>query len=129
VLLQVIGVGGRRPVHKVKVDVVGLEILERRGDALFDALMPGVVKLGGDPDLFTRDTRVLDTETDLSLVAVGEGSINVTVASEESGLDGFANLVGLGLPGTETDSGSLSTLHLLVSSTCSAQTGRCNIRC
>ena len=57
--------------------------------------MPWVVKLGGDPDLLTGDTRVLDTETNLSLVAVGEGSVNVTVASEESGLDGFANLVGL----------------------------------
>ena len=128
-LLEVVGAGARGPVHEVEVDVVNAEVLERRGDALFHTLVPGVVKLGGNPDLFTRDTRVLDTETDLSLVAVGEGSVNVTVASEESGLDGFANLVGLGLPGTETDSGSLSTLHLLVSSTCSAQTGRCNIRC
>jgi hypothetical protein len=117
VLLEVIGVGGRRPVHKVKVDVVGLEVLERRGDALFDALVPGVVELGGDPDLLTGDTRVLDTETNLSLVAVGEGSVNVTVTSEESGLDSFANLVGLGLPGTETDSGNLSTL-LVVSLSC-----------
>ena len=106
-------------MHKVKVDVVGLEVLERRGDALFDALVPWVVKLGGDPDLLTGDTRVLDTETNFGLVAVGEGGVDVTVASEESGLDGFANLVGLGLPGTETDSGNLSTLHLLVSSTCS----------
>ena len=57
--------------------------------------MPWVVKLGGDPDLLTGDTRVLDTETNLSLVAVGESGVDVTVASEESGLDGFANLVGL----------------------------------
>jgi hypothetical protein len=110
VLLEIIGIGGRRPVHEVKVDVVGLEVLERRGDTLFDALVPGVVKLGSDPDLLTGDTRVLDTETNLSLVAVGESSVNVTVTSEESGLDSLANLVGLGLPGTETDSGNLSTL-------------------
>ena len=82
-------------MHEVKVDVVGLEVLERGGDALFDALVPWVVKLGGDPDLLTGDTRVLDTETNLSLVAVGESSVDVTVTSEESGLDGFANLVGL----------------------------------
>ena len=103
-------------LHEVKVNVVGLEVLERRGDALFDALVPGVVKLGGDPDLLTRDTRVLDAETDLSLVAVGEGSVNVTVASEKSGLDGLANLVGLRLPGTQTDSGNLSTLCLVSTS-------------
>jgi hypothetical protein len=113
VLLEVIGVGGRRPVHKVKVDVVGLEVLERRGDALFDALVPGVVKLGGDPDLLTGDTGVFDTETNLSLIAVGEGSVDVTVTSEESSLDSFANLVGLGLPGTETDGGNLSTLLVI----------------
>jgi hypothetical protein len=129
VLLQVLGVGGRRPVHEVKVDVVGLEVLQRRGDTLFDALVPGVVKLGGNPDLLTGDTRVLDTETDLSLVAVGEGSVDVTVASEESGLDSFANLVGLGLPGTETDSGNLSTLHFLVSLSRSLCIEHPNIRC
>ena len=82
-------------MHQVQVDVVGLEILERRVDALFDALVPWVVKLGGNPDLLTGDTRVLDAETDLSLVAVGQGSVDVAVTSEESGLDGFANLVGL----------------------------------
>jgi hypothetical protein len=100
-------------VHQVQIDVVGLEILERRGNALLDALVPGVVKLGGDPDLFTGDARVLDTETDLVLVAVGKSSVNVAVASEESSLDGLANLVGLGLPGTETDGGDLSTLYFV----------------
>jgi hypothetical protein len=128
VLLEVVGVGGRRPVHKVKVDIVGLEVLERRGDTLFDALVPGVVKLGGDPDLLAGDTRVLDTETDLSLVAVGESSVNVTVTSEESGLDSLANLVGLGLPGTETDGGNLSTL-LVVRLSRSLWIESYNIRC
>lgn len=116
-LLEVAGIGRAGPVHQVKVDVVGLKVLERRGNALFDALVPGVVELGGDPDLLTGNTRVLDTETDLVLVTVGKSSVNVTVASEESSLDGLAHLVGLGLPGTETDGGDLSTL-LLVSSCC-----------
>lgn len=110
-LLEVIGVGGRGPVHQVQVDVVGLEILERRVDALFDAFVPWVVELGGDPDLLAGDTGVLDTLTDLSLVAVGKGGINVAVAGEESGLDSIPDLVGLGLPGTETDGRNLSTLR------------------
>jgi hypothetical protein len=115
-------------VHKVQVDVVGLEVLERRGDALFDALVPWVVKLGSDPDLLTGDTGVLDTETNLSLVAVGESSVNVTVTSEESGLDSLANLVGLRLPGTETDGGNLSTL-LVVRLSRSLWIECYNIRC
>ena len=72
--------------------------------------MPGVVKLGGDPDLLSRDAGVLDTLANLGLVAVCEGSVDVAVASEEGSLDGLTNLVGLGLPGTETNSGNLSAL-------------------
>lgn len=128
VLLEVGRVGGRRPVlkgvrpvpdvkshyfayHQVEVDVVSAEGLEGRLNALLDALVPWVVKLGGDPDLLTGDTRVLDTETDLVLVAVGKSSVNVPVASEESGLDGVADLVRLALPGTQTNSWDLSTLR------------------
>jgi hypothetical protein len=95
VLLEIIGVGGRRPVHKIQVNIVCLQVLERRGYALFNTLVPGIVQLGGDPNVLARHTRVLDAETDLSLVAVGQSSVNVAVASEESGLDGFANLIGL----------------------------------
>ncbi|KAG9680308.1 Aldo/keto reductase, partial [Aureobasidium melanogenum] len=97
----------------VQIDVVGLEVLERRGNALLDALVPGVVKLGGNPDVLAGNAGVLDTKTDLVLVAVGKSSVNVTVAGEESSLDGLANLVGLGLPGTETDGGDLSTLYFV----------------
>lgn len=111
VLLKIGRVGGRGPVNKVEVDVVGAEVLEGRGDALFHTLVPGVVKLSGDPDLLSGDARVLDTLADLVLVAVGEGSVDVAVSSEEGSLDGIADLVGLGLPGTQTNSGHLSTLQ------------------
>lgn len=110
VLLEVLGVGRRGPVDEVEVNVVGAEVLERRGDALLDVLVPWVVKLGGDPDLLTGDARVLDALANLVLVAVGEGSVDVAVASVKGGLDGNANLVGLGLPGTETNSWDLSAL-------------------
>lgn len=95
VLLEVVGVGGGWPVHKVQVNVVNTEVLERRGDALFDTLVPWVVKLGCDPNLLTGDTRVLDSLTDLGLVAVCESGIDVAVTSEESSLDGLTDLVGL----------------------------------
>lgn len=111
VLLEVGGVGGRGPVDQVEVDVVGTEVLEGRGDALFDTLVPRVVELGGDPDLLTRNAGVLDALTDLGLVAVCESSVDVAVSSEERSLDGLTNLVGLGLPGAQANSGHLCTLE------------------
>lgn len=113
VLLEIIRVGGRRPVHQVEVNVVDAEILERRGDTLFNALVPWVVELGGDPDLLTGNTRVLDTLTNLGLVAVSESSVDVTITGEESGLDGLANLVGLRLPCAETNGWDFGALCMI----------------
>lgn len=107
VLLQVLRGGGAGPVHEVQVDVVGAEVLETLGDALLDTLVPRVVELGGEPDLVTGNTRGLDALTNLLLVAIGERSVDVAVAGAESGLDGVAHLVGLGLPGAQANSGDL----------------------
>ncbi len=41
--------------------------------------MPGVVELGGDPDLATGNARVLDTLADLCFVAIREGAIPLSV--------------------------------------------------
>lgn len=82
-------------MHEVQVNVVGIERFERRSDALFDTLVPWVVELSGDPDLFTWDTRVLDSLSDLVLVAVSKSSVDVAVSSEKGGLDSVANLVWL----------------------------------
>ena len=57
--------------------------------------MPWVVELGGDPDLLTGDTRVLDTLADFLLVAICKRSVDVTVAALESSLDSFADLTRL----------------------------------
>lgn len=118
-------------MDQVQVDIVHFEVLKGRGDALFNTLVPWVIKLRGHPDLdagqsvfrclkqpfrrdahlLARDTGVLDALADLMLIAIGKGSVNVPVAGVQSCLDGFANLVGLGLPGAETDSWDLSTLR------------------
>ena len=58
VLLQVLGVAGGGPVHEVEVHIVGLEVLEGRGNALLDTLVPWVVELGGEPNLFSGYARV-----------------------------------------------------------------------
>jgi hypothetical protein len=93
--------------HEVQVNVVDAKGLQRAGNALFDALVPWVVELGGDPDLLAGNTRVLDTLANLLLVAVGKSCIDVAVAGLERSLDGFANFTRLRLPSSEADRGDL----------------------
>ena len=38
-------------MHEVKVDIVQLQVGQGLGDALFDTLVPRVVKLSSNPDL------------------------------------------------------------------------------
>ena len=59
-------------------------------------MMPCVVQLGRDPDLFSWDTGVLDTKTNFMLVAVRERSVDVTVACVEGCFDCFADFIGGG---------------------------------
>lgn len=109
VLRQVIGVGGAGPVNQVEVDVVGAEVLERGIDSLSNALVPGVVQLGGDPDLVAGHTGVLNTGTNLGLVAVSQSSVNVAVPGEKGVSHSNADLIRLGLPCSQTDSRDLVT--------------------
>jgi hypothetical protein len=55
--------------------------------------VPWVVELCGDPDLLTGNAGVLDTLTDLLLVAVGKSGIDVAVTALKSGLDSVADLM------------------------------------
>lgn len=73
-LLQVVGVSRAGPVDQVEVDIVEAKALERRVNALGDTVVPGVVKLGGNPDLLTGNARVTDTVTNLGLVAVSQST-------------------------------------------------------
>ncbi len=62
-------------------------------------MMPCIVQLGGHPDLFSGDTTVLNTLSHLSLVAIGEGSVNVTISVLQGDFDGMADFIRMGLPG------------------------------
>ena len=107
VVLLLAGDGGAGPVHEVQVDVVGAELGQAVSDGLGDTLVVGVVELGGQPDLVAGNARGLDALAYFFLVAVGGGSVNVTVAGLEGGLNGGTDLSGLGLPCSETDGGDL----------------------
>lgn len=116
-------------MDQIEVDIVKTKALERGVNALLDTVVPGVVQLGGHPDLFTRDTRLLDTLANLCFVAIGKSTVhplvnichgeldvwivkyhlrvNVTVSLGQGNLHGLLDLVGLGLPGTQTDGRNL----------------------
>lgn len=66
----IVALGTHVPVEEVEVKVLELEVLQSVLDGELDVL--GVVvkleELGGDPELLTGDTRVLDTLANLGLV-------------------------------------------------------------
>lgn len=103
----VIGVGRAGPVDQVEVNVVDAQVLQRGGNSLLDAVVPGVVQLGGEPDLLAGHAGVPNTSANLSLVAVGQRGVDVAVALQQGVLDSLTDLIGLGLPGSQTDGGDL----------------------
>lgn len=96
-------------MNKVQVDVVNTEVLEGGVNTLLHTVVPGVVELSGEPDLLAGHARVLNTGTNLSLVAVSKGSVDVTVTLQQGILDSDPDLIGLGLPGTQANGGDLVT--------------------
>jgi hypothetical protein len=94
-------------VDKVKVEVVEAKlskaVVEGRGDIVGPVLR--VPELGCDEEVLTLDTLAecpLESLSDLLLVAIDLGKINVLVASLESLVDGGLDLTGLGLPCSKT---------------------------
>jgi hypothetical protein len=124
-LLEILRNRRAGPVHQVQIDVIRLQILQRGRDAILDTLVPRVIELGSDPNLFARHTRVDNSLANLRFVTVSKGTgsplekgrkrwdpspflrIDMAVASQQSVLDCHANFVGLRLPGAETDTGHL----------------------
>lgn len=76
-LLQIVGVGRAGPVDEVEVDIVQAKALKGRVNALLNAVVPGVVQLGGDPDLTARDAGVSDAVTNLGLIAICKSAMPV----------------------------------------------------
>ncbi len=93
------------PVHEVKVEVLYAELVKGVLNGLTNVVVVVLEELGGDPDLLTGNTRELDTLSDLVLVLVTPGAVNVTVARLESVADSITDLALGRLPGAETDRG------------------------
>ena len=96
-----------REVNKVQVEVVEAElskaVVESRSDVVGPVL--GVPELGCDEEILTLDAlseSLLESLSDLLLVAVDLSKINVLVAGLEGLVDGGLNLTGLGLPCSKT---------------------------
>ena len=113
-LVLTVLLGGNGPVDKEQVNVVGLELLERVLERPLHVLgtVQVVPDLGADKDVLALDggvllQEVLQSITDLVLVQVVPGAVQVSVA----GLEGLGDSsVGLALgalagEGTEADGG------------------------
>lgn len=109
VLRLILGISRAGPVHQVQIDIVNTQILERGLNALLNLVVPGVIELGGKPDLFAGHARVANTSTNFGFVVVGQRCVNVAVTLQEGVLDSLADLIGLGLPSSQTDGGDLVT--------------------
>lgn len=99
-------------MDQVQVEVVGAELLQRRVKVGLDVLgaVRVVPQLGRDEDVLAGNAGVLDARSDLILVAVNEGSIDMLVASLEGLCDGLLDLSRLGLPGAEAELGDLDAV-------------------
>ncbi len=107
--LLLTGHGRGWPVNQVQVDIVGAEVLQALINRLADALVVGVVELGGEPDLVASNARVLDALAYFFLVTVRGGRVYVTVSSSKSRLNSLGNLVRLRLPRSQPNRGNLVT--------------------
>lgn len=85
---RIIRISRARPVNQVQVDIMKSKIVQARLQALADMLVPVVAQLGRHPDVLAGDARGTDPDADFSLVAVGEGRVDVAVARSEGCLDG-----------------------------------------
>lgn len=61
-------------MHEVEVDIINTQRGQRGVDAVLDTVVPCVVQLGGDPNLFTRDARVFDSVSDFLFVRIREST-------------------------------------------------------
>lgn len=57
-------------MNQVEVDIINIEVLQRRINAVLHTVMPSVVELGRDPDFLAGDSRITNTLADLRLVTV-----------------------------------------------------------
>lgn len=82
-------------MHQDQVDVAGLQLLQRLVNDPGNVLVPHVVNLGGQEDFLSGNTRVLDSLTDFSLVAVCLGAVSfkqTTKTSQHNDGDGTNNM-------------------------------------
>lgn len=61
-------------MDQVEINVVNPQGFEGCIDAFLNAVMPGIIELGGNPNLLSRHTRISDPLADLRFIFVCKGS-------------------------------------------------------
>ena len=89
--------------HKVQVNIVCVQVLQRSLDPFGHDMMPSIVQLCGQPYLFPGNPGVFNALPNLLLVAICQCGVDVTVAFLQRDFDRVADFVGRALPGAETN--------------------------
>jgi hypothetical protein len=99
------------PVHQVQIEVIQAQIAQGlfKGRGYVPRRVLVVPELGGDPEISSRDggitraaaDRVLQHGTDLGLVAVDRGAVDVAVSDADRVAHRFGHLPGTDRIGTE----------------------------
>jgi hypothetical protein len=63
-------------VHKIKINVVGAQRLQRGVNAFLNPLVPRVIELGGQPNLFSGNARILNSSANFFLIAICKLMVN-----------------------------------------------------
>ena len=61
-------------MDQIEVNVVDPQGSEGCINAFLNAVMPGIIELGGNPNLLSRNTRIPDSLADLRFISVCKGS-------------------------------------------------------
>lgn len=96
-----LGVHGDGPMHQVQVNIIDAQALQADLQVLLDARVEGAPKLRGDEDILSLDPRIeglLQASSDLILVTIAVGGVDVLVSILECVRDGVLDFSGGGLP-------------------------------
>jgi hypothetical protein len=85
--------------ERTQIKIISSKLVQGALEGTFGVSKVGLLKLGGEEEIFPLYTRGLDANTNFGLVTIGGGSIDELVAIPEGKLDSPLNDTVLGFPG------------------------------
>ena len=84
VFLAILGIGRGGPMDQIQINIVDTEALERAIDRFRNTMVPGIMELGGDPDVAARNARILDSLADFGFIGVRKSAKRWVIVCQSS---------------------------------------------